>query len=166
MNLDKDIQFEENFGSVENQYLLFLSGGDLYAIEALSIKEIVEYGEVTKVPMMCSFVKGVTNIRGNIVPVIDLLDRLSLGCTRIQNKTSIIVINLKGLEKDMQIGVVVDEIFEVDNISIIDTREAPEFGSKIKKRFIKKMGKYSSEYIPILDINNLLDIEELSKIPD
>lgn len=166
MNLDKDIQFEENFGSVENQYLLFLAGGDLYAIEALSIKEIVEYGEITKVPMMCSFVKGVTNIRGSIVSVVDLLDRLSLGSTKIQNKTSVIVVSLKGLEKDMQVGVVVDEIFEVDNINIIDTREAPEFGSKIKKGFIKKMGKYGSEYIPILDINNLLDIEELSKIPD
>jgi len=147
-----------------SQFLLFLVGGDLYAIEALKTSEIVEYSHITKVPMLTSCVKGVTNIRGNIVPVIDLLDRFGLGDTKVQRKTSIVVINHNHGDDAMQLGIIIDEVFEVDDIYNKDIKDAPEFGAKIDNKFIQKMGKYNGEYIAVLDMKNILDIEELSTI--
>ncbi len=147
-----------------NQYLLFLVGGDLYAIKALDTSEIVEYSHVTKVPMMPSFVKGVTNIRGHIVPVIDMLDRFGLQTTEIGDKTSIVVINFLENGETLQMGILIDEVYEVDYIQSEDIKTKPDFGSKFDKKFISKMGKYEGKYIAILDTQAILNIEELSKI--
>jgi len=149
----------------QSQYLFFLVDSDLYAIEALVASEIVEYSNITKVPIMPSFVKGVTNIRGNIVPVIDMLDRFGLGKTSICDKTSIVVIKYKddnGIE--IQMGILIDEVYAVDDIDKKDTKEKPEFGTKCDKIFISMMGKYEGRYIAILDTQRILDIKELSKV--
>jgi len=150
--------------NTEEQYLLFLAGGELYAMEALIALEIVEYSEVTKIPMMDSYVKGVTNIRGNIVPVIDLIDRFSLGETVIGNKTSVVVVNYSDDDQNFQIGVIIDEVYEVDNISNANLRAVAEFGSKVDAKFIKNMGKYNGDYIPILNTQTILNIDDLSKL--
>ena len=163
-NTDKEVVKENSSFTTQDQYLLFLAGGFLYAIEALKAQEIVEYSRITKVPMMSSFVKGVTNIRGNIVAVIDLLDRLGLGKIEVGDKTSIIVIGYEIDGVKTQIGIMIDEVYEVDKISTKRLKKAPEFGSKIDARLIQAMGKYKNEYIPILNTENILDIEELSKI--
>lgn len=148
----------------QSQYLFFLIGGDLYGIEALTASEIVEYSHVTKVPMMPSFVKGVTNIRGNIVPVIDILDRFKLGHTGIGDKTSIVVINYTTTDGiQLQMGVLIDEVYAVDDMRQEDIKEAPEFGTKFDKKFILKMGKYEGNYIAILNTQTVLDVKELSK---
>jgi purine-binding chemotaxis protein CheW len=154
----------DNTSTAEDQYLLFLAGGELYAIEALKAQEIVEYISVTKVPMMNSFVKGVTNIRGNIVPVIDLTDRFGLGVTKIGDKTSIVVVNYTKDDETTQIGVMIDEVYEVDRILSTDLRKTPEFGSKVNSRYILNMGKYENRYIPILNTNTILSVDELSKL--
>lgn len=145
------------------QYLLFYLKGEIYAIEALKTREIVEYSHITKVPKMNSYVKGVTNIRGNIVPVIDLLDRFSLGVSQINPKSSIVVINYDGEDKVTQLGIIIDEVYEVDDIASSNLKPTPEFGSKIDKRFISNMGKYRGEYIAILDTQTILDTKDLSK---
>jgi len=150
--------------TAQDQYLLFLVGGELYAMEALKAQEIVEYISVTKVPMMNSFIKGVTNIRGNIVPVIDLQDRFGLSQTKIEDKTSIVVVNYKKDEQTTQIGVMIDEVYEVDNIAASNIRKTPEFGSKIEARYILNMGKYDNRYIPILNMNTILNVDELSQM--
>ena len=148
----------------QSQYLLFLVDDDLYAIKALTASEIVEYSDITKVPMMQSFVKGVTNIRGNIVPVIDMLDRFGIGKTTIGDKTSIVVINYDEDGTKSQMGILIDEVYAVDDIDSIDTKPVPEFGTKFDKKFISKMGKYEGNYIAILDTQKVLDIKELSKL--
>jgi len=160
-NLDELL---DNTTTAEDKYLLFLVGGDLYAMEALKAQEIVEYISVTKVPMMDSFIKGVTNIRGNIVPVIDLKDRFGLGETEVGDKTSIVVVNYTKDDETTQIGVMIDEVYEVDRILSTDLREAPEFGSKINARYILNMGKYENRYIPVLNTNAILNVDELSKL--
>lgn len=154
----------EDTGDAESQYLLFYLNQEVYAIKALSTNEIVEYTQITKVPKMASFVKGVTNIRGNIVPVVDLLERFDLGSSDIGAKSSIIVINYASEERVSQIGVIIDEVYEVDNILDEDMQNPPEFGSKIPKRFISKMGKYKGEFIAILDMQSILDTKELSQL--
>lgn len=151
-------------GLGQDQYLLFYTGGDIYAIPALSTNEIVEYSMITKVPMMPSCVKGVTNIRGNIVPVIDLLDRFGIGQTDIQPKTSIVVVNyMSGDDTQSQMGLIIDEVYEVDDIVSDQIKMTPSFGSKIDKKFISCMGKYGGEYIAILNTQSILDIQELSR---
>lgn len=159
-----EIIYEKNIDNALNQFLLFLVGGDLYAIEALKTSEIVEYNQITKVPMVTSCLKGVTNIRGNIVPTIDLLDRFGLGETKVDRKTSIVVINHVYKDSTIQLGVIIDEVFEVDDIDSDNIKEVPEFGSKIDKRFIQQMGKYNGEYIAVLDMKTILNIQELSTI--
>jgi len=146
------------------QYLLFIVGDILYGIEALKAQEIVEYTQITKVPMVSSFVKGVANIRGNIIPIIDLQERFSIGESKVTEKTSIIVINYAKENVNTRIGIIVDEIYEVDSIALTEIKKSPEFGTKIDSRFILYMGKYEDEYIEILNIETILDIDELSKL--
>ena len=162
MSLEEETNIEGS-GNVDSQYLFFYLNEEVYAIKALTTNEIVEYSQITKVPKMASFVKGVTNIRGNIVPVIDLLDRFNLGKSNIGPKSSIIVINYERDESSTQLGVIIDEVYEVDNIPSKDIKNTPEFGSKIYKRFILNMGKYRGEYIPILNTQTILDTKELSQ---
>ncbi|MDF1874211.1 chemotaxis protein CheW [Sulfurimonas sp. SAG-AH-194-I05] len=165
MSVDEsEVNIENNIG--EEQYLFFLVAGVLYGIEALKAQEIVEYSSITKVPMIRSFVKGVTNIRGNIVPVIDLLERFELGKTKITGKTSIVVVNHAKEEGVMPIGIIIDEVYEVDSIDIAKLRKAPEFGSKIDPKFILHMGKYEQEYIAILNTKTILNIDALSQLEE
>jgi len=146
------------------QYFLFISNGDIYAIEALNVMEIVEYQNITKVPMMNDYVKGVTNIRGNIIAVVDLLQRFGLRETKILDKTSLAILRKKHNDKELQIAIIIDEVYEVDNISDINIETVPSFGTRVDKRFISRMAKYNDEFVPILDIDTILDIDEISEL--
>ncbi len=151
--------------SIKNdQYLLFLVGEDTYGVEALKAQEIVSYENITKIPMMNRYVNGITNIRGSIVPVIDLLDRFGLGESTISEKTSIVVINYENEHESTQIGVIIDEVFEVETITGKDIKPKAAFGSKISTKFISQMGKYRDNYIPLLDVNAILDYADLSEL--
>ena len=146
------------------QYFLFISNKEIYALEALDVIEIVEYQKITKVPMMSNFIKGVTNIRGNIIAIVDLLQRFGLEETKVLDKTSLAILRKRHNDKELQIAIIIDEVYEVDNINDIDVEATPSFGTRVDKRFIKSMAKYNNEFVPILDIDTILDIQELSKI--
>ena len=162
--MNAEVLLEDENDSAQNQYLLFYLNKEIYAIKALSASEIVEYSHITKVPKMHSFVRGVTNIRGNIVPVIDLLDRFGLGVSQIGPKSSIVVINYRSEDSINQLGVIIDEVYEVDDIQTSDIQSVPEFGSQIERRFIANMGKYKGEYIAILDTQTILNAKELASL--
>jgi purine-binding chemotaxis protein CheW len=163
-NLDEYHQINNELILEEHQYLSFYIKQDMFAIEVLKIREIIEYDKITKVPEMKSFVKGMTNIRGNIIPVIDLSDRLSLGESEITKRTSIVVVEHIHQHTKLEIGIIVDAINQVDDIMPVNIEEAPEFGAKVAKRFIQKMGKIGHEYIAVLKIDNILDVKELSEV--
>lgn len=145
------------------QYFLFISGGDIFAMDALLVSEIVEYQGITKVPMMKTCVKGVTNVRGNIIAVIDLLDRFNLGETKLTPKTSLAIIKKTHMDKIINIAIIIDEVYEVDNIANINLKVSPDFGTKINRKFIKHIGRYHNEDIAILNTDTILNIQELSK---
>ena len=155
---------DRQFINQDNQFFLFLSNQEIYAVEALEVIEIVEYQNITKVPMMSRFVKGVTNVRGNIIAVLDLLDRFGVESATILDKTSLAILKKEHDGKYIQIAIIIDEVYEVDNIPQNDIEETPTFGTKIDKKFIKSMAKYNGEYIPILDIDSILNIDEISII--
>ncbi|MDX9742776.1 MAG: chemotaxis protein CheW [Arcobacteraceae bacterium] len=153
---------EELLNPNSEQYFLFISGGDKYAFKASVVSEILENQSVTKVPKCITCVKGILNIRGNLVGVVDLLDRFDLDETQIKNRTSIVIIKLFQNEKEHTVGILIDEIFEVDGLDEDSLTHPPSFGTKIDARFIQHMARYGGEDIIVLDENEVLNISELS----
>ena len=148
----------------EHQYLTFLVQGEMFAIEVLHINEIIGYGNITEIPTMQDFVKGITNIRGNVLPVIDLSLRLKLGLSEPNKRTCIIIVETIMEENRTNIGLVVDLVNQVYNIFPENIENTPTFGTKVKKDFIKGIGKSDNKFITILNLDNLLNINELSKV--
>lgn len=149
----------------DNQFLTFYVAGEIYALSVLHIKEIIEYSIVTKVPLMQKCISGITNIRGSVIPVIDLGIRLGIVNEQtIDKRTSIIVIEKEEKLENFQVGLVVDEVNEVYDIFTKEQEDAPVFGSKIRKDFIEHIGKVEGQFIPILDSSKLVDIDELSQV--
>lgn len=156
--VDTDLDDEMLFDNDEKQYFFFKLGGDIYALEAEDVSEMVEYQDFTRVPMMPSYVKGVTNIRGEIITVIDLLDRFDLGKASIEKRTSFVIVN--------KIALIIDEIHEVNSIAEDDIKVSLDFGFKIEQRFIKSMARYEDEYIAILNCGEILNVAEVSTAGD
>ena len=153
---------DELLNSNSEQYFYFLSNNTIYAIPALSVNEIIEYQPITKAPLLNSYVLGITNVRGSIIPVIDLFDRFENQTTIINNKTSLVIVNTVYEDISYDIAILVDEIFEVDGLDDNSVSKVPSFGTKIKTEFIKEVAKYDNKEIYILDIGKVLNISELS----
>lgn len=157
---------EELINNTGEQYFLFLSKNDLYALPVLCVREIVEHQEITKVPKLNSYIKGVTNIRGNIVAVVDLIDRFNLGQSQIQDRTSFAIIQLNFNNKTHDIAIMIDEIYEVDGLDEDSICKTPLFGTKIDANFIKAVAKYNKKEVCILNHEEILKISELSVIKE
>jgi purine-binding chemotaxis protein CheW len=151
-------------GNNFQQFLTFVLNDEVYGVNILSIKEIIDYGNITRVPMVNSFIAGVINLRGSVVPIIDLALRFSEQPSVRTKRSSIVIIELKHNEQNMEIGITVDEVNEVINIPFNEIETAPEFGTKIRTDFIAGMGKIEKHLLILLDIENILAIDELSLI--
>ncbi len=160
------MEAETTLSNKTDQYFTFYLKDELFCIEVAPIKEIIEYLKITKVPMMQSFIMGITNIRGNVIPVIDLSDRLGLGKTEILKKTCIVIVQAKSETTSIDIGILIDSINQVIDITQENIEKAPEFGSKIKESYINKMIKFNEKFIDVLNLDTILDMKELAKIRD
>lgn len=148
----------------EGQYLTFLLGGEMYAIGILNIKEIIEYGQVTEVPMMPAFIRGVINLRGRVVPVIDLQARLGKPSTAITKRSCIVIVEVESDGDHQDVGMVVDSVSEVLEIPASEIEPAPSFGAKIRSDFISGMGKISGKFVILLSVSRVLSVEEMSSL--
>lgn len=148
----------------ENQYLTFMLGGEMYAIAILNIKEIIEFGSLTTVPMMPAFIRGVINLRGSVVPVVDLSARFGKQGTSITRRTCIVIIEIRSEGELQDIGVMVDTVNEVLEIPSSEIEPAPAFGAKIRADFIQGMGKINGKFVIILDVNHVLSIDEMTTL--
>ena len=148
----------------ESQYLTFLLGGEMYAIGILNIKEIIEYGQVTEVPMMPAFIRGIINLRGRVVPVINLLARFGKPSSEITKRTCIVIIEVGAEDERQDIGMVVDSVSEVLDIPASEIEPAPSFGAKIRSDFISGMGKVGGKFVVMLNVNKVLSVEEMSML--
>ncbi|MCB1160772.1 MAG: chemotaxis protein CheW, partial [Leptospiraceae bacterium] len=146
------------------QYLTFYCGEEIFGINILYIKEIKEFINVTSIPMMPDFIKGVINLRGNVVPVVDLSLRFSRRPTKITKRTCIIIVEIDHEGELVDIGVLVDSVSEVLDIPLENIEKTPNFGSKLRLDFINGLGKIEDEFIVLLNIKNVFSIEELSEI--
>ena len=146
----------------QQQYLTFLLGEEMFAIGILSIREIIEYGYVTEVPMTPPYIRGVINLRGAVVPVVDLALRFGREALDNTKRTCIVIVEIESAKGSHEMGVVVDAVSEVLEISHDDIEPPPEFGGHIRSDFIKGMGKINGKFVIILNANKVLSIDELS----
>lgn len=145
----------------QHQYLTFMLKGEIFAIGILSIKEIIEYGKLTEVPSMPDFIRGVINLRGAVVPVVDLAARFGKNNTEIGRRTCIVIIEVNNAQSTQVIGVMVDAVNAVLEIPSNQIEAAPSFGAKIRAEFIKGMGKIEGNFVIILDVDKVLSQDEL-----
>jgi len=149
------------------QYLSFQLQREAFAIGILHIKEILEYGQVTAVPMMPSFLRGVINLRGSVVPVIDLNARFGREPSTIGKRTCIVIVEVASGDQTQILGMVVDAVNAVLDIPATDLEPAPAFGTGIRTDFIAAMGKLEQGFLIILNLNRILswqDVEALRQL--
>jgi purine-binding chemotaxis protein CheW len=146
----------------EGKYLTFTLADEEYGIGILKIKEIIGMLPVTTVPQTPKFVKGVINLRGKVIPVIDL--RLKFGMESIDytERTCIIVVEIDGTGRNVEIGTVVDSVSEVLSIKGEDIEDTPKFGTKLETNYILGMAKMEGGVKILLDIDRVLNSEEIS----
>ncbi|WP_081767206.1 chemotaxis protein CheW [Hylemonella gracilis] len=146
------------------QYLTFMLGGEVYAIGILSIKEIIEYGGLTTVPMMPVAIRGVINLRGAVVPVMDLSARFGRASSEVTKRTCIVIVETEVQGEHLVIGVIVDAVNAVQEIAPAEIEPPPTFGMKIASDFIAGMGKVNGKFVILLNIHRVLQVDELEQL--
>jgi purine-binding chemotaxis protein CheW len=148
-----------------SQYLTYTLGAEMFAIGILHIKEIIEYGALTAVPMMPGFIRGVINLRGAVVPVIDLASRFGGQPTETTRRTCIVIVELRLPEGETRVlGVVVDTVSAVLDIAASDIEPAPAFGTRIRTDFIAGMAKVGGKFVILLDVDRVLSMDEMTTL--
>jgi purine-binding chemotaxis protein CheW len=128
------------------------------------VREIIQHGQLTTVPLMPTFVRGVMNLRGAVVPVIDLQARLGKAATTVGKKTCVIIFDAQRDNERVELGLMVDAVSEVIEIPASEIEPPPQFGSAIKRDFIKGMGKVGGKFVIILDPERALDVDEMADL--
>jgi len=146
------------------KYLTFRLKNELYGIKVDAILQIIAIPQITPIPKTPGFVKGVINLRGKIIPVIDLRLRFELEQADYDERTSIIIIRTAAGESEVFIGIIVDTVLEVLDISSDQIEDKPSFGVKLDTEYILGMAKVKSIVVTLLDIENVLTHDELVKL--
>jgi len=145
----------------EHEYLTFELGSEEYGVDILCVQEIRVWSAVTGIPDTPDYLKGVINLRGVIVPIIDLRLRFKYQAKDYNETTVVIVLKALVNGKNTMVGIVVDAVSDVYKVSPQDEKESPDFGSQIDSRFIKGMATISGKIIILLKSEKLLDVEDL-----
>ena len=147
------------------QYLTFMLAQEQFAIGILGIKEIIEYQGVTEVPMMPPCVRGVINLRGAVVPVVDLLARFDRPSTPVTKRTCVVIVEAAcGADERQVMGLLVDAVNEVLDISAADIEPPPAFGARVRSDFIHGVGKVRGKFVLLLDVDRALSIDEIASL--
>ncbi|MFM1980679.1 MAG: hypothetical protein RLZ68_1944 [Pseudomonadota bacterium] len=148
------------------QYLMCTLDDEVFAMDIRSVREIIQYASMTAVPLMPVFLRGVINLRGQVVPVIDLQSRLGGSVALVRKKTCIIIFDALSDGEKVTIGLMVDAVSEVIDIRDADIEPPPQFGASIRKDFIRGMGKVGAEFIVILEPEKALSIEDMAMLAE
>lgn len=150
----------------EAQYLTFQLGGEMFAIGILHIKEILEYNNLTTVPMMPAFIRGVINLRGAVVPVIDLSARFGRHVSEVTRRSCIVIVEVTVDNGVQDIGLMVDAVSAVLEIPADHIEPAPSFGARIRADFISGMAKIDSKFVILLNVSKVLSVDEMAMLAD
>ena len=149
--------------SREGKYLTFELDSEEYGLEILKVKEIIGIMNITPVPQTPSYVKGVINLRGKVIPVIDLRLKFKMEPIEYNERTCIIVVNIAGESGgEIMVGIVVDSVSEVLNINADEIEDTPTFGTKLDTEYILGMAKIKGGVKIMLDIDRVLTAEEIA----
>jgi purine-binding chemotaxis protein CheW len=146
----------------EGKYLTFALASEEYGLEILKVREIIGYMDITAVPQTPEHVKGVINLRGQVIPVIDLRAKFGMEATDVTEETCIIVVEISQGDSKFDTGIVVDHVQEVLDIAGEDIEEAPRFGSSVNTDFILGMGKIGDTVKILLDIDKVLTTDDIA----
>jgi purine-binding chemotaxis protein CheW len=147
-----------------SQYLTFMLGGESFGIGIMAVKEIIEFGSITEVPMMPASIRGVINLRGAVVPVMDLAARFGRPPAVQGKRTCIVIVELE-LDGERQItGVVVDAVSAVLDIPASEIEPAPAFGTRIRGDYIAGMGKLNGRFVILLNVEQVLKLDGLPEL--
>lgn len=149
----------------ESQYLTFTLGDELFALAIPGIKEIIEYGQVTVVPLMPDYVRGVINLRGAVVPVVDLAARFGQPRSQVSRRSCTVIIEVHGSDGERQVfGLLVDAVSAVLDIPNEAIEPPPSFGSRIRTDFISGMARIDGRFVIALDVDRVLCVEDMAAL--
>ena len=146
------------------QFLTFALGDEVFAMDIRAVREIIQYGPMTTVPLMPAFVRGVINLPGAVVPVIDLSARFGRAAAKVGKKTCIVIFDGSRDGERVELGLLVDAVSEVVDIDATHIEPPPNFGAAVRRDFISGMGKRGERFVIILDANRAFDIGEMADL--
>ncbi|MGB6474222.1 MAG: chemotaxis protein CheW [Candidatus Sulfotelmatobacter sp.] len=148
------------------QYLTFITAGEEYAISIVKVTEIVEYETVTTVPNTPMWIRGVTNLRGRVVPVVDLAVKFGLPASGISKFSCIIITEVMFEGENLTMGVLADSVSQVIELSAEEIEQTPPFGTRVKTEFLLGMGALGKKFCLILDIDKVLSADEMLAVTE
>lgn len=146
------------------QFLTLTLGEELYALPIEHIREIIEFGGLTEIPMMPDFLRGVINLRGAVVPVIDLSVRFGRERTEIGRRTCIVIVEVVQDDAAQMLGIIVDAVNEVLAVEANQVEKRPTFGARIRADFIAGILNRNDQFVIVLDIRQVLSVDEISEL--
>lgn len=146
------------------QYLTFRLQGEVYGVDILRVREIIEYAKPTALPMMPAFVHGVIRLRDHVVPVIDLAQRFGAAATQLHRRTCIVIIEVAGGETTQDLGVLVEAVDAVLDIDAPQIEMAPSFGVGLQREFIQGMARLDQGFVILLDVGRVLTNDDLTSL--
>jgi chemotaxis signal transduction protein len=152
----------DDAGLTTEQFLTFILNKEIFAIDIAKVREVLEFATVTRIPRTPDFMRGVINLRGNVVPVIDLKHKFGMGETERTVDTCTIIVEVDAGGEQIVLGVMTDAVQEVFDIEKDQIEPPPKIGTHVDTQFIKGMGKRDDEFLIILDIDQVLTAEEMS----
>lgn len=155
------MQIKEREATAQQQYLTFFLADEEYAVSIQKVKEIIEYTTVTKVPKVPRWIRGVINLRGNVVPVVDLALRFSLEERPVTKTSCIVIVEIQQETESTVMGVVADAVNQVIELNAEDIEEPPAFGTHVRLEYLAGMGKLGKKFALILNIDHVLSATEL-----
>ncbi len=150
----------------KGQFLTFFVGGEEYAVNILKVKEIIEYGTVTAVPNTAPWIRGVTNLRGNVVPVIDLAVKFGLPASEASKFSCIVITEVSCEGEKITMGVIADAVSQVLDFSGDEIEAPPAFGTRVRIEFLLGMGKIGKKFCLVLDIDKVLSADEIIAVTE
>lgn len=147
-------------------YLTFLLGSDLFGIPVNSVREVIEYKKVFKTPRVPEYIRGVINLRGEVVPIIDLASRFYYNKSEIIPTSAIVIVEVSENSNKIPVGVIIDSVKAVVEIGEDKIDATPEIGSRIKPEYLDGIGKVDNEFVILMNIDTILNIEELAGFED
>jgi purine-binding chemotaxis protein CheW len=146
-----------------SQFLTFSLGDEVFGMDIATVREIIQHGPMTPVPLMPAFVRGVINLRGSVVPVIDLQARFGRAPAVVGKKTCIVIFDAIRSQERVELGLLVDAVSEVIEIAHDQIEPAPDFGTPVRRDFIRGMGKVDGRFVVLLEPDRALDVDEMAQ---